>query len=261
MPEPLQPSEARTFQRASIEAEILSDLSGAIARRPAEDRPFVVVSYAQSLDGCLSHRQGMPYRLSGDAAMRLTHGVRSRCDGLLVGIGTVIADDPRLTTRHGFGGDPDPIILDSRLRFPLTSKLLHQDKKPLIATLACPEHALPDRARRKAALEDAGATVWTFEQGPDRRIPLQQLLTRLGREGHQQSIMVEGGAKVIAEFLNSGICDYLIVTVAPVFLANQNAVSLALNGATHLPTIADLRHSKVGDDLVVWGVPQFDPLR
>lgn len=248
------------------EEQILSDVSAIVAdgAKAQADRPVIIVSYAQSLDGCLTRRQGTPYPLSGEPAMRVTHGIRERCDGLLAGIGTVLADDPKLTTRYGFSGDPEPIILDSRLRFPLSAKLLSNAKKPLIATLSpskgAGEGGAAQQLHAQEALAEAGATVWSFAPNAHQRIPLPALLTRLYRERHIRSIMVEGGAKVIAEFLNYGLCDYLVVTIAPIFLANQNAVSLALSGTAHMPTINGMRHSRLGKDLIVWGQPSFDRL-
>lgn len=254
------------------EDRILRDLSEVIARGPTVSpspatspegsRPVIVISYAQSLDGCLTRRQGKPYPLSGDAAMRVTHGVRSACDGLLAGIGTVLADDPRLTTRMGFaGGDPLPIILDSRLRFPLSARLLSNPIKPLIATLSscADEHSSAAVAQASAAdsLRAAGAEVWSFAPDSQGRIPLGHLLSTLARERQIRSIMVEGGARVIAAFLDAGLCDYLVVTIAPIFLANRNAVSLALNGHAPMPTLTELNHAKLGKDLIVWGAPTF----
>lgn len=238
-----------------------SSASPAAGQDGQNRRPFVVISYAQSLDGCLTPMEGTPYPLSGDAALKVTHGIRSQCDGLIAGIGTVLADDPSLTTRHGFNGDPEPIILDSRLRFPLRAKLLHQPVKPLVATLAPPADGA---ATRKASmikhkeLEQAGAKVWRFAPTAKQRIPLPELLTRLYQERGIRSVMVEGGAKVIAEFLTQGLCDYLIVTVAPIFLATLNSVSLALDAKAPLPKLTEMRHCRIGKDLLIWGTPIFE---
>lgn len=229
---------------------ILKDLAEVIASGHSE-RPVIVISYAQSLDGCLTRRQGSPYPLSGDAALRVTHGIRSLCDGLLAGIGTVLADDPRLTTRMGFSGDPLPIILDSRLRFPPTARLLANPKKPLIATLA------GSSRNTEEALSHAGAEIWSFAPDGHGRIPLADLLVKLSRERQLKAIMVEGGAKVIAAFLDAGLCDYMVVTIAPIFLANRNAVSLALSGTETMPCLEGLNHAKLGKDLIVWGAPTF----
>lgn len=232
------------------EVRILEDLAEVIANGHGE-RPVIVISYAQSLDGCLTRRQGTPYPLSGDASMRVTHGIRSQCDGLLAGIGTVLADDPRLTTRMGFSGDPLPIILDSRLRFPLKARLLTNPQKPLIATLAGSAQDAEDELRQ------AGAEIWSFVPDAHGRIPLSELLSKLSRERQLNAIMVEGGAKVIAAFLDAGLCDYMVVTIAPIFLANRNAVSLALSGTETMPCLAELNHAKLGKDLVIWGAPTF----
>lgn len=250
-------------------AAILADLNHAIstgaslsrtAQKILNPRPVVVISYAQSLDGCLTPMEGTPYPLSGDAALEVTHGIRSQCDGLIAGIGTVLADDPSLTTRHGFKGDPEPIILDSRLRFPLSAKLLTQPVKPLIATVAAQQTASQGggTSAKQHKLDRTGATVWTFKPTAKQRIPLPELLTRLYQERGIRSVMVEGGAKVIAEFFNQGLCDYLIVTVAPIFLATSNSVSLALDAKASLPRLTEMRHCRIGKDLLIWGAPIFE---
>ena len=92
-----------------------------LRRRPpaaSDRRPFVTVSYAQSVDGSIAGRNRLPIRLSGPAAMRLTHRLRAVHDAILVGIETVLADDPRLTVRLVAGPNPRPIVLDTQLRTP-----------------------------------------------------------------------------------------------------------------------------------------------
>lgn len=86
--------------------------------------PFVTVSYAQSLDGCLASHDHRALALSGQASMTLTHRIRAVHDAILVGVQTVLNDDPMLTVRLVEGEHPQPIVLDSRLRFPMSARLL-----------------------------------------------------------------------------------------------------------------------------------------
>ncbi|MCK4899238.1 MAG: RibD family protein, partial [Anaerolineales bacterium] len=102
--------------------ELLAD---AKADSQSAERPLVTLSYAQSLDGSIAVRRGSPLSLSSPEAMTLTHRLRAAHETILVGIGTVLADNPRLTVRLVEGRNPQPIILDSHLRLFLDANLLH----------------------------------------------------------------------------------------------------------------------------------------
>src|SRR5205823_12555295 len=99
---------------------------GAAEQHRHSSRPFVTLSYAQSVDGSIAARPGQPLALSGALSMTLTHQLRAAHDAILVGIGTVLADNPRLSVRLVEGKDPQPIVADSRLRLPLSANLLYQ---------------------------------------------------------------------------------------------------------------------------------------
>ena len=117
------------------------------------DRPRVTLTYAQSLDGSIAARAGLPLVLSGAASMRYTHQLRAAHDAILVGIGTVLSDDPQLNVRLVEGPSPRPIILDSELRCPLTARCLEASRRPIVATT--------DRASaiRRRDLEAQGVTI------------------------------------------------------------------------------------------------------
>ena len=98
-------------------------------------RPLVSLCYAQSLDGSIAKRRGEPTRISGAESSQLTHSLRAKHDAILVGIETIIADDPRLTVRLVEGPNPQPVILDSHLRTPIYAYALQQHPlQPIIAT-------------------------------------------------------------------------------------------------------------------------------
>jgi 3,4-dihydroxy 2-butanone 4-phosphate synthase/GTP cyclohydrolase II len=221
------------------------DLMAAPPRR--DGRPFVTLSYAQSLDGSITVRRGEQTFISGPEAGRLTHQLRARHDAILVGIGTVIADDPRLTVRLVRGPDPQPVVLDSRLRFPLAARMLRGERRPWIATTEAADPA------RQAALEAAGARIIRLPAGPDGMVSLPALLGHLDRL-NVRSLMVEGGATVISRFLAEHLVDRLALTIAPMMLGGLNAVSDLgrLNGRV-LPRLARPRYQTLGKDVVLYG--------
>jgi GTP cyclohydrolase II len=211
-------------------------------------RPFITVSYAQSLDGSITVQRGLSTAISGPETLRLTHRLRASHDAILVGIGTVLADDPRLTVRLVPGPDPQPVVLDSHLRFPLTARLLQNGRSPWIAT-----HHTADPAQI-ASLQARGATVWPLPIDELGQISLPALLTRLKQQGIN-SLMVEGGARVITSFLAHQLVDRLVVTVSPRLLGGLNAVEnlgQRLNGHG-LPHLQNPQYQWLGQDMVLSG--------
>ena len=219
---------------------------------PETDRPTVTLSYAQSLDGCIAAVPGQSLPLSGAESMLLTHRLRAAHDAILVGIGTVLADDPRLTVRLVEGQSPRPVIVDSRLRFPPDARLLEATGvRPLIATT---EQA--DR-EREALLEAAGATVLRLPASTDGRVDLAALLERLATLG-VSSVMVEGGARIIASFLAQRLVDRIVVTVAPRLVGGVHPLGQTDASAVRYPSLRNVHYQRAGDDMVVWGEPDWD---
>jgi GTP cyclohydrolase II len=212
-------------------------------------RPFVTLSYAQSLDGSISARPGESLALSGRQSLTLTHQLRASHDAILVGIGTVLSDNPQLTVRHVKGNNPRPIVLDSRLRLPLDCKLLKNDNShsPLIVT-----REAPDRNRRKT-LEGAGAQVMSIPANSRGQVNLEAMLHRLAGMGIQR-LMVEGGARIITNFLLERLADYIVLTVAPVLVGGLRAVSdLGQSDPERFLRVRKPGHKWLGQDLIVWG--------
>lgn len=222
---------------------VMTWLAQAAGHRQRTGRPFVTLSYAQSLDGCITDRPGQPLDLSGEAAMRLTHQLRAAHDAILVGRGTVLTDNPRLHVRLVEGRDPQPVILDSHLRVPLDANLITRRASP-------PWIAATDQAdqEKQLALEAAGARILRLPADGDGRVSLPALLNRLGELGIN-SLMVEGGARVITSFLAERLVDGLVLTIAPVFVGGLHAVGRL----AHMPRLRNMRHQQLGDDLIVWG--------
>lgn len=208
--------------------------------------PVITLTYAQSLDGSIAPFEGGTLQLSNPESHRMTHQVRAIHDAILVGINTVLCDDPRLTVRLSTGNNPQPIILDSRLRFPLDASLLSDPcVRPIIAT---GRFACDNKAQQLTA---AGARVIRVPLQEDGLIDLTQLLPRIKQMGFD-SVMVEGGAKVITSVLASRMADQLLLAISPRFVGGLRAV----NPTQHwkqLPQLKNVQYQVMAGDLVVWG--------
>lgn len=217
----------------------------AAAHRCQAGRPFVTLSYAQSLDGSLAFRRGQPTPISGAESMRITHALRAAHDAILVGVETVLADDPRLSARLVGGPDPQPVVLDSSLRFPLGARLLERG-----VWIATTDRAGHDRIEALAA---KGARIFCLPAGDDGRVELAALLDQLGR-WEVESVMVEGGGEVISSFLRSRLADRLVVTISPVLAGGYPSVqALGAGSWEALPRLRQMQAMPAGDDLIVWG--------
>lgn len=182
-------------------------------------RPFVTATFAMSRDGCLSRTQGEPTVISANAALRMTHALRAVHDVVLVGVGTVLSDDPLLTTRLVPGPSPRRVVLDSALRTPLTARVVTTaGEAPLI--VGCTQ-ADPARAE---ALRAAGAQVVLLEPSCE-GVSLAALFEHLQGLG-VSSVMVEGGATVLKRFFAERAVDFVCITESPLLLANPLAVRL-----------------------------------
>jgi GTP cyclohydrolase II len=177
--------------------------------------------------------------------------LRAAHDAILVGIGTVLADNPRLNVRLVPGKNPQPVLLDSRLRMPSYANLLKDGNRPWVITTPGAE------AARQADLEKQGAKVFRMPEGSCGGIDLPALLSKLADMGIT-SLMVEGGAQVITSFITSRLVDQVIVTVAPVLVGGlrvlESSLSLPLG---HFPRLAQVSFHQVGQDLVLWGNPDW----
>ncbi|MGK0238513.1 MAG: diaminohydroxyphosphoribosylaminopyrimidine deaminase [Candidatus Pelagisphaera sp.] len=216
----------------------------------ANNRPFITLCYAQSWDGSITTRCGESVSFSGDESMKLTHQLRSLHDGILVGIGTVLSDNPQLTVRKWTGPNPQPIVLDSQLRTPQSAKICHHpDKDCWILTVRPDAESLGDQVDILA--------VHSADEN-QRQVPLEEAM-RLLRERGIKSLMVEGGATVITAFLKARLADALVLTVAPRLVGGYKAVgNLQAEGCDYQLNIHPLHSAPAGKDLIVWGDLQYE---
>jgi len=175
-------------------------------------RPWVICKWAQTADGYLALPAGAGRWVSCEASRAEAHRLRAICDGVLVGIGTVLADDPLLTNRGGAGRQPTRVVLDTRLRTPADCQLARTaGEAPLL--VAASRYAIEHEVARADALRRAGAEMLGLREAAG-RLDLAELLGELGRRQWTR-LLVEGGAAVLASFLRSGLADEVAVFVAP----------------------------------------------
>lgn len=226
---------------------------------PGQDRPFVVLRYSQTLDGRIvagsaqaqhsaqnpaPDADGEPG--SAAAPTRIWHALRAACDAVLIGVGTVLADDPRLTVRAVPGRSPARVILDSGLRTPMTAAVLSPDAPTYLMTDAC----ISDRAKHRA-LTARQIAVRGVPPGPG-GLDVAAVLRQLYAEGIR-SVVVEGGPRVITSLLAAQLADRVIVAISPqIHGYGAGAVGALGNGAGgHALSLTGRSVHAVGDSMIV----------
>ncbi|HEY3059519.1 MAG TPA: RibD family protein [Chloroflexota bacterium] len=170
---------------------------------------MITLHYAQSLDGRLATRTGDSQWIGGQASLKLAHQLRAEHAAVLVGVGTVLADNPRLTVRLVSGPSPKRVIVDSALRIPLDAHVLTDGTAPTV--VATTDRALPERVNAVAA---CGAMVLTVPTDDVGRVDLQALLPLLKTE----SLLIEGGGAVITSALRQRLVQRVVVCIAPMLI-------------------------------------------
>ncbi len=213
-------------------------------------RPYVILKWAQSIDGKIATRSGDSKWITSIESRRMAHALRARVDGIIVGVDTVLADDPDLTARWVRPKRiATRIVLDSGLRLPLTSRLVRTARRtPTLVVASEKARGLVARRRR---LEAAGCRVWTLPTD-SRGIALKRLLSAL-HEMAMTNLLVEGGGRVLGSFLQAGLADAAEVFVGPKLIGGEtNPGPLRTAGPrsmAELPKIEIVGISNVGCDL------------
>ncbi len=179
----------------------------ALAALHAGEGPFVVAQVGQTLDGRIATITGASRNISGRAALAHLHRLRAAVDAVLVGVGTVAADDPQLTVRLVAGRDPVRVVVDPSGRMPAGARMLSDGRgAPVVATL--PGVAVPAGAVALPVVPDAAG-----------QLPPASIVAALAASGLRR-ILVEGGSNTIGRFLDAGRIDALHVLVAPMIIGS-----------------------------------------
>jgi diaminohydroxyphosphoribosylaminopyrimidine deaminase/5-amino-6-(5-phosphoribosylamino)uracil reductase len=236
--------------RLGVLGEACRELNEAFSKHIVEGKPFVILKVAATLDGKIAARNGDSKWISGERSRRFVHQLRNRVDGVVVGVGTVVRDDPLLTARVRGGRDPLRIILDSRLRIPEGARVL-QDS-PSGTMIAVTKKAPQEKIER---LKKRGVRILTAPS-KEGRVDLAWCFSRLGEMG-VTSLMVEGGSRVSGALLDGRLFDKLLLFLSPRLLGDARSVAIFggkgfedLRDALTLPKV---RTRKIGEDILVEG--------
>ena len=228
-------------------------LNEAFIKHTRSGRPFVYLKYAATLDGRLAAATGDARWVTGPEARAFVHQLRQRVDAIMVGVGTVVADDPSLTTRlaEGQGVDPRRIILDPQLRIAETARLLNQPSTAGTLLVSSARRDPPKRAR----LEALGAEVLEMPLAGG-RIDLKALMVELGGRGIC-SVLIEGGGGTIGAALRNSVVDKVYAFLAPKLLAGDDGVPVCRGeGAATMaaaPVLEQVAVRRFGQDVLVEG--------
>lgn len=216
-------------------------------------RPWVIMKAALSLDGRIAVASGQPGWISNEKSRRYTHRMRGQVDGILIGIGTALADDPSLTTRLPGPKRRDPvrIVLDVNLRLPTHARMLGLDSKAETLVF-CGPCAAPAKMK---SLRQAGAVPIVTPLDTNGRIDLKEVLLELGRR-HISSLLVEGGSLVHSSFLAQGLVDQLNLFYGPFFIGGDGvpvAGEFGLQGVEQARRLKEITTRRFDNDLMIEG--------
>ena len=240
-----------------IAQEKAAQLNRAYLHWVTTGRPYVILKAGMTLDGKVATAQGESRWITGLRARQDAHRLRSQVDAVIVGVGTILHDDPTLTARLSdrplkmASRQPLRVVLDSRLRTPPTATVCtKQDRaKTLIVTTTQAPRS------RRCPFEQAGVEVLSLST-KNGRVSLQALMTTLGKRG-VTSVLIEGGSNVNAGFLREKLVNHVVLYLAPTLMGGQDAVAvIGDRSPNRLAQALRLHHvtvRRIGDDFVVEG--------
>lgn len=250
---------AGIITRLGEHGEEASELNEAYIKFITTGLPFITAKFAMSLDGKTATRKGDSRWISGQDSREYVHQLRHATDAIMVGVNTVLADNPRLTARVRLkrGGEiknPTRVIVDSRARTPPAAQVFNQPGKIIVATTPL---APTDRIEK---LKGAGAEVLALPSvsHDGGLVDLGELLKELGRR-EITSVLVEGGGTLLGSLFEGGMVDKVIAFIAPVIIGGAEAkLAVAGKGAERITQALRLTNVKIeliGEDVMIAGYP------
>lgn len=219
-------------------------------------RPQVTLAYAQTLDGYIAASDGSSRWISGQASLMRTHTLRANHDAIMVGVGTVVADNPRLNVRLVQGRDPVRVIIDGHLRIPDESAVLRPDAAPGTWIICGPDADV----MRRSALSQRGAVVLPVGADPFMGgIHLTQALQALYQRGIR-SVMLEGGSRLITSMLRTRLVDRVTITIAPKMLGDGISAigAMGITSMVDALTLTNIQTYRLDDDIWVEGDVRYE---
>ncbi len=219
-------------------------------------RPFITLKYAMTLDGKIATADGDSKWITGEEARTLAHRLRRQHDAVLVGIGTVLADDPELTTRLVRGKNPVRVVLDSDLRISLMAAVLNPAAETLIFTGLFADDV---KAEALNALPNVEVVRLPLEDG---KLPIKRVVQDLAQH-ELTSLLVEGGSAVHGAFFDAGMADRVCAFIAPKLIGGAKALPpVGGRGSELVETgwqLDEVEFVRCGSDIMVTGlVPELD---
>lgn len=212
--------------------------------------PFVTLKFAQTIDGRIATTAGQSRWISSDLSLRFAHRLRSAHDAVLIGVNTLIQDDPELTVRLMRGKNPLRVIADSSLRIPLEAKALQNQSgaKTIVATTA---KASPEK---RARLKNMGIETIVIGDDKNHRVDLKMLFAELGKRGIS-SVLIEGGAALITSILKGNLADRIVIVIAPKIVGKgiEAVGNLGISTIDESLRITYRKISRKGADIILDG--------
>ncbi len=210
--------------------------------------PYVILKWASTLDGKIATVDGDSKWISNDQSRKFAHQLRSQVDAVLVGVDTVIEDDPELNNRLVKGKNPVKIILDTKGRIPLNSKIVlsAKNERTILATV-CAD---------KEKFENSYLEVWKLKENEKRQVDLLSLLKKAG-ESKITSLLVEGGQKVLSSFMQERLVDKVYCFVSPKIIGKglDTFAELGISKIADSVRLNDVEIKKIEDNVLVSGYP------
>ena len=230
------------------------ELLAPYCKRVATNLPFVTAKYAMSLDGKIATDRGESRWISGNSSRKFTHKLRKESDAIIVGIGTVTKDNPRLTVRDAQGKprkrQPLRIVIDSSGKLSPNTLLLHEPGKTLVVTATISNN-------RQSLLNNFGAEVLVIP-GENKRVNLVLLMEELGKRGIS-NVLLEGGGNLLSSMIQKQLVDKIIAFVAPIIIGGENSPTpvegRSVTQLIHATRLEKITTKKLGEDFLIIGYP------
>lgn len=242
--------QAGLFVQVGVVEKECRALNESFSKYISKKEPFVILKIASTLDGKIGTRTGESQWITGEKSRGFVHRLRDQADGVLVGIGTVLKDDPQLTARIRGGRDPYRIVLDSRLRIGEGARVFGRDpSRVILCTTRRGSKA------KMARLERRGVRILSVDE-KGKKVDLRACLKELGALGIM-TLLVEGGSRVNGSFLDEGLVDKFYLFLSPKWIGDPEAPGIfggrGIRELQEAVQLKEVRTKRMGDDLLLEG--------